>query len=225
MNDSPITKIESGGVNCYLIKVKNGSILIDTGYAKYREIIDTALTEAGCDDLRLILLTHGDFDHVGNSTYLRERYGCRIAMHSDDVGMVERGDMFWNREICRAKRAIGKLFTLVMRIRLDEEDMFSPDILLKDGQSLREFGLDATVYHLPGHSKGSIGLLTADGDFFCGDLFTNVSTPKRSDLLSNQDDYSKSLQCIQGLDIRAVYPGHGSPFDKDALSQIFLEDN
>lgn len=225
MNESHITKIESGGVNCYLIKVKNGSILIDTGYAKHREIIDTALTEAGCDDLRLILLTHGDFDHVGNSTHLRERYGCRIAIHSDDVGMIERGDMFWNREMGRAKRAIGKLFTLVMRIRLDKEDMFSPDILLKDGQSLREFGLDATVYHLPGHSKGSIGLLTADGDLFCGDLFTNVSTPKRSDLLSNQDDYSKSLQCIQRLDIRTVYPGHGSPFDKDALSRIFLEDN
>ena len=124
----------------------------------------------------------------------------------------------------RAKRVIGRLFTLVMRIGLDEDDMFSPDILLKDRQSLTEFGFEATVHHLPGHSKGSIGLLTADGDFFCGDVFTNGSMPKRSNLISNQDDYLRSLENIQSLDIQTVYPGHGSPFHRDALSSIFQEE-
>ena len=225
MNDSHITRIESGRANCYLIKAKEGYVLIDTGYAKHRDIVDDALSESGCEDLKLIILTHGDFDHVGNGAHLREKYGSRIAMHSEDVGMVERGDMFWNREMGRAMQAIGKLFTLVMRIRLEDTDRFSPDILLNDGQSLTEFGFDATVIHLPGHSKGSIGLLTGDGDFFCGDLFTNVSTPKRSTLLSNQDDYSTSLERIKKIDIQTVYPGHGSSFDKDALSNIFQEDS
>ena len=224
MNNAHITRIESGGVNCYLVNVKDGFVLIDTGYAKHRDIMDAALAEAGCDDIRLILLTHGDFDHVGNCAYLREKFGCRVAMHNDDVGMVEKGDMFWNREMGRAKRVIGRLFTLVMRIGLDEDDMFSPDILLKDRQSLTEFGFEATVHHLPGHSKGSIGLLTADGDFFCSDVFTNGSMPKRSNLISNQDDYLRSLENIQSLDIQTVYPGHGSPFHRDALSSIFQEE-
>jgi len=225
MNDTYITKIGSGGVNCYLNKVKDGFVLIDTGYAKHRDIIDAALAKAGCDTLNLIILTHGDFDHVGNCAYLRERFGCRVAMHSDDVGMVERGDMFWNREMGRAKRAFGKLFTLVMRIKLDEEDMFSPDILLKDRQSLTEFGFEATVHHLPGHSKGSIGLLTAYGDFFCGDVFTNDPSPKKSNLLSNPGDYTKSLERIQSFDIQTVYPGHGLPFHRNALSNIFQEED
>ncbi|MGY5859361.1 MAG: MBL fold metallo-hydrolase [Candidatus Thorarchaeota archaeon] len=223
MNDPHITRIESGGVNCYLVETDNGFVLIDTGYAKHRDIIDAALTEAGCDDLKLIVLTHGDFDHVGNCAYLRDRFSCRIAIHDADVGMVEKGDVFWNREMGIVKRAFGRLFTLLMRIGLDEKDRFSPDILLKGGQNLAEFGFNATVHHLPGHSKGSIGLLTADGDFFCGDLLTNVSMPKKSTLISNHDDYSKSLETIQNLDIQTVYPGHGIPFTKDALSKLFQE--
>jgi hydroxyacylglutathione hydrolase len=225
MNGANITRIESGGVNCYLIEVEDGFALIDTGYAKYRDTIDAALAKAGCDSLKLIMLTHGDFDHVGNCAYLKEKFRCKVAMHPDDVGMVEKGDMFWNREMGRAKRAMGNLFTFVMRISLDEADRFSPDIFLKDRQSVSEFGFDATVHHLPGHSKGSIGLFTADGDFFCGDFFTNVPMPKRSNLVSNRDDYSKSLEKIQGFDIRMVYPGHGLPFQKDALSTIFQEVN
>ncbi|MHA1944135.1 MAG: MBL fold metallo-hydrolase [Candidatus Thorarchaeota archaeon] len=223
MNDTYITRIESGGVNCYLIKVKDGFVLIDTGYAKHRDIIDATLAKAGCDTLNLIILTHGDFDHVGNCAYLRKKFGNKVAMHTDDVGMVEKGDMFWNREMGRAKRAIGNLFTLIMRIRLDDEDMFSPDIFLKDRQYIAEFGFDATVHHLPGHSKGSIGLLTADGDLFCGDVFTNVSMPKESDLLSNRNDYIKSLERIQSLDIQTVYPGHGLPFHGNSLSNIIQE--
>ncbi len=223
MNDAYITRIESGGVNCYLIKVNDGFVLIDTGYAKNRDTIDAALAKVGCDTLNLILLTHGDFDHVGNCDYLRKKFGCKVAIHTDDVGMVEKGDMFWNREMGRAKRAIGKLFTLVMRIRLDEEDKFLPDKLLQDGQSLSEFGFDAIVHHLPGHSKGSIGLLTSGGDFFCGDVFTNVSMPKESNLLSNRNDYNKSLEKIWSFDIQTVYPGHGLPFHIDALSHIFQE--
>lgn len=224
MTDTHITRIESGRVNCYLIRVEDGFVLIDTGYAKHRGIIDAALAEAGCEDLKLIVLTHGDFDHVGNCAYLKKKFGCRVAMHPDDVGMVEKGDMFWNREMGRAKLAIGKLFVLLMRIGLDEKDRFSPDLLLKAGQSLAEFGFDATVHHLRGHSKGSIGLLTADGDFFCGDLFTNESMPKKSTLISNHNDYSRSLETMQGLDIQTVYPGHGTPFAKDAHSQLFQEE-
>ena len=225
MNDTNIIRIESSGVNCYLIKAKDGSVLIDTGYAKNCDIIDAALAKAGCDTLKLILLTHGDFDHVGNCAYLKEKFSCAVAMHPDDVGMVEKGDMFWNREMGRAKRAIGSLFTRLMRISLDAQDMFSPDIFLKDRQHLTELGFEATVHHLPGHSKGSIGLLTVDGDFFCGDIFTNTSIPKKSNLLSNRDDYLKSLEMIQHLDARTVYPGHGLSFPANALSNLYQEDD
>src|SRR4030066_485477 len=89
-----------GSVNCYLIATDIGYILIDTGGSNGRADLEKELESAGCrpGHLRLIVLTHGDFDHTGNAAYLREEFGARIAMHYDDSGMVERGDMFWNRK-------------------------------------------------------------------------------------------------------------------------------
>jgi glyoxylase-like metal-dependent hydrolase (beta-lactamase superfamily II) len=222
MND--ITRIESGRANCYLVRTERGFVLIDTGYAKDREGIDKALAQAGCDELQLIILTHGDFDHTGNAAYLRERSGCRIAMHHGDAGMVEKGDMFSNRGMGRLKQAFVKVFAFFMRIGLDEDDRFSPDLLVDDGQNLAELGFEATVHHLPGNSKGCVGLLTEDGHFFCGDLFTNVSSPKKSTLVSDHDAYDRSMKVIQQLDIKTVYPGHGTPFSQEALSDIFQEE-
>jgi len=85
-------------VNCYLVRTGDGFILIDTGRTNKRSAIEKELESAGCQpgNLTLIVLTHGDFDHCGNAAYLRKKFGTQIAMHKDDSGMVERGDMLWN---------------------------------------------------------------------------------------------------------------------------------
>jgi len=55
------------------------------------------------------------------------------------------------------------LFRIVaLFIRPGEFDTFQPDVILEDQQNLSGYGLEATVLHLPGHTKGSIGILTAD---------------------------------------------------------------
>ncbi|MCP4541171.1 MAG: MBL fold metallo-hydrolase [Chloroflexi bacterium] len=91
--------LKLGSVNCYLVKTNTGYILIDTGSSNARTGLEKELKSVGCkpDDLKLIVITHGDFDHTGNAAYLCEKFGAKIAMHYDDSGMLERGDMFWNR--------------------------------------------------------------------------------------------------------------------------------
>jgi len=58
-----------GGVNCYLIETDTGYILIDTGGSNRRTDLEKELESAGCQtgNLKLIVLTHGDFDHTGNA--------------------------------------------------------------------------------------------------------------------------------------------------------------
>jgi glyoxylase-like metal-dependent hydrolase (beta-lactamase superfamily II) len=87
-------------VNGYLIRTGKGFILIDTAKKGQRHVIENALDRAGCQPglLQLIVLTHDDFDHSGNAAYLRDKFGARITRHEADLGMVERGDMFWNRK-------------------------------------------------------------------------------------------------------------------------------
>ena len=109
-------------VNCYLIKTDTGHILIDTGFASRRTQLEHALTEAGCEPgkLALIVLTHGDSDHVGNAPYLREKYGAKIALHSADWGMVEHADMTWERGLSTLEKMLFK----VVSFKLDYSQSF-----------------------------------------------------------------------------------------------------
>ena len=89
-----------GSVNCYLINVGTGYILIDTGSSNKCKELERELESIGCTpgNLKLIIITHGDFDHTGNAAYISKKFSTKIAMHYDDSGMVERRDMFWNRK-------------------------------------------------------------------------------------------------------------------------------
>jgi glyoxylase-like metal-dependent hydrolase (beta-lactamase superfamily II) len=87
-------------MNSCLIKCEDRFFLVDTGMTNARKKIEAELVRLGCtpENLRLIILTHGDFDHCGNAIYLRNLFGTKIAMHKGDVGMLENGDMFYNRK-------------------------------------------------------------------------------------------------------------------------------
>ena len=202
-----------GTVNCYLIETDVGYILIDTGCSNKRTELEKELERVGCKpgNLKLIVLTHGDFDHTGNANYLREKFGTMIAMHHDDSGMSERGDMFWNR------RKGNILLGMIARIlfRFGKKERFKPDLYIDEGYDLSEYGLDAKVLHIPGHSKGSIGIQTAGGNLFCGDLLENKDKPVLSSIMDDLTVANESVKKLKKLKIKTVYPGHGKPFSME----------
>jgi glyoxylase-like metal-dependent hydrolase (beta-lactamase superfamily II) len=209
-----------GSVNCYLVETDAGYILVDTGGSDRRSELERELAHAGCrpGDLKLIALTHGDFDHIGNAVYLRGKYGARIAMHEGDTGMAERGDMSWNRK--KGKLLLKWLAPLFFP--LDGADRFTPDLTLEEGSDLSGYGFDAEVLHLPGHSKGSIGFLTAAGDLICGDLLDNTGTPGFNSIMDDLDAAEASLEKLRNREINLVYPGHGEPFPMDRLLRDYI---
>ncbi len=135
-------------------------------------------------------------------------------MHRDDVGMAERGDMFYNRKQPNILiRTLIPIFT-----GFGTAARFTPDILIDDDFHLSEFGFNARVISLPGHSKGSIGILTPGGDLFCGDLFENTKKPALNSLIDDPAAARASLATLESLNIKVVYPGHGKPFAMELLS-------
>jgi glyoxylase-like metal-dependent hydrolase (beta-lactamase superfamily II) len=222
---NPILSIELvmpfklGAVRCYLVEQDSSFLLVDTGSSNQRQELERQLESAGCrpGSLKLIALTHGDFDHTGNAAYLRRMYGGLIAMHPDDAGMAEKGDMFFNRKPPNV--IIRKLLPILSGF--GKAQRFSPDILLQDEMDLTQVGFPLKVLSLPGHSRGSIGLLTAEGDLFCGDLFTNLKGPQLSAIMDDPTAGSASVARLKRLNIHTVYPGHGEPF---RLAE-FLQDN
>ena len=209
--------LRMGRVNSYLIQTSVGHTLIDTGGSNARKELLRELERAGCmpSSLKLIILTHGDFDHIGNAAYLRSVFGARIAIHRDDSGMAERGDMFVNRK--KPNILIRALVSLFMGFGTSER--FTPDVLLDDGYDLSQHGFEAKVISLPGHSKGSIGILAANGELFCGDLLENTKGPALNALTDDSAAANASVAKLEALKIGTVYPGHGQPFAMELLTK------
>ena len=225
-----IIRINLNGVNTYLGKSESGFILFDTGghitmdknYTDRLEALIKQLDNAGCrpGNLNAIVLTHGDNDHVANAAFLREKYHTVIAMHQDDVDMVENLSLDKMMESYRYNSLILRVVFFVLKKPIRKITVkavkdfvsFTPDILLKDGDSLAQFGFDGTVLHLPGHTAGSIGILTPEGELIAGDTFSNMKKPA---LPPNAYDFKllrASLKKLKSKNITTVYPGHGEPF-------------
>jgi hydroxyacylglutathione hydrolase len=219
-----IKTISLDGTNCYLVKLDDGYILIDTNFPFQRGELEAALQKEGCrpGNLKLIVATHGDIDHTGNCVYLREKYAVRIAMHAGDTEMClkdgitrERGKL--PEDFPRLLMVLWLLkglwrFTIRQALLGKPFEPFEPDLLLEEGQSLAEYGFDATVLYTPGHSQGSISILTAAGDLICGDMFNNVGGRI---LISAEEG---GFERLKALGIKAVYPGHGEPFLMEKLT-------
>ncbi len=202
-----------GSVNCYLVKTDAGYILIDTGSSNQRAVLEQELRNTGCQpgELKLIVLTHGDFDHTGNAAYLRGKFGAPLAMHPADFGMIERGDMFASR---------GKSNPILKAIapflfRFDWSNRVTPDIAVNEGYALSPYGLDAKVISIPGHSHGSIGILAASGDLFVGDLLENTQQPALNSIMDDRATAQASIEKLKSLNVKTIYPGHGAPFSMD----------
>ena len=199
-----------GSANCYIVETDGGYVLIDTGASNKRKALEKQLESAGCrpGNLNLIVLTHGDFDHTGNAAYFRSKFGAKIAMHRDDAGMLERGDIFWNRKSRNFLiRAVASFL-----FRFGKSQRCSPDLYLEDGEDLSQYGFDARVLHIPGHSKGSIAILTADGALFSGDLLLYKDRPVLNSIIDDRAAAQASFERLKSLKANTVYTGHGQAF-------------
>jgi len=218
-----IITISLDGTNCYLARNGSGYLLIDTNFPFQRSNLETEVEKAGCQpgNLKLIVITHGDIDHTGNCAYLRDKYRVKIAMHEGDTEMCLKD----GRTRDRGKMPEGFPMPLmvlwltkgILRFAFRQAtwrkpfDRFEPDILLEEGQSLAEYGFDAKILYTPGHSIGSISVLTDSGDLFCGDMFNHVWG--RIIKSTNEGVFER----IKELEIKTIYPGHGKPFSTELL--------
>lgn len=207
-----IKPIELDFVNVYLVRADDGFILIDTGMPFHWERLEKELIRAGClpDKLKLVIITHGDRDHIGNCAKFQAKYKVKVAIHQADAFMAE-GTTMLKRKVrtLAAKIRMLKVRFFGPKIILPK---FKPDMFLDDNQSLEVYGLKAKIIHLAGHTRGSIGVLTEDGDLFSGDTLVNTKKPDIAVYVDSFSDLKNSLAKLKKLNIKKVYPGHGKTF-------------
>ena len=151
-----IIQLQLSIVNVYLVRNGSDYFLIDTGLAYSRANLEKALKKEGVKpaDIRLVIVTHGDFDHIGNCAYLQEKYGIKIAVHSADADMCIAGTTNPNRKrkaslFKKLLRPIKQRLIYAPLMKRFPLETFEPDMYLWDGQDLNDIGLDAKVVHIP----------------------------------------------------------------------------
>ena len=80
-----------GGIfetNCYLLEAPEGSILFDAPDGACDWLVSKGATP------KLLLLTHGHFDHVPDVAKIKRRFNCQIGCHAETAPMISDRDFF-----------------------------------------------------------------------------------------------------------------------------------
>ena len=84
-------------------------------------------------------------------------------------------------------------------------------IYVKEGDSLDQYGINAKIIDLPGHTNGSIGVDVEEKHLLVGDAMDNWVLPGMGHLYYNLDDIKKTYDKIKAIGPRTIYFGHGKP--------------
>lgn len=209
-----IETIRCGMVNCYLLVGERGSVLVDTGQPASLRKLQNMLKERGP---RLILLTHAHSDHAANAAALSCGFGVPAAMSALDEALLRE-------PLCRPICAQGMAGAFLRAASIPQMRAFRPArwenfLPLTDGMSLHEYGVEATVVSLPGHTAGSMGVLTGEGDLLAGDAAMHFLSPSAPLIAENLGQAHQSVQRMIDLVSGRVYPGHGAPFAIEKLKR------
>ncbi len=209
-----IKRIRCGSVNSYLIEEHGRAILVDTGRNGSEEKI---LAQCQKTKVELIVLTHGHLDHVQNTAYLKKALGVPVALHKEDVNLIK--DNFI--EPLRYRGFLGMVVAEVSAksFETDRIPEFTPEIFLKEGDWLKDYGINARIMELPGHTRGSIGLDLDEKNVIVGDALMNMFYPGLSMVYWDRGEMVKSADKISALGARKVYFGHGGPVENRAWNR------
>jgi glyoxylase-like metal-dependent hydrolase (beta-lactamase superfamily II) len=209
---------------CYILKDK-GAVLVDAGYPgsvkSFSELLGKHKIKP--DEIKLIIPTHGDFDHAGGAKELKELTGARIAMHEKDKDKLEQSIFHWPEGVT----GWGKISRTMMIPFVKKIGRFPPakvDIILDDeGLSLEEFGIPGKIIYTPGHTYGSISVILENGEAFVGCLAHNrlpfVFRPKLPIYAKDPELLKESWIKVLNLGARIIYPGHGKPFPVEKITK------
>lgn len=210
MNYEGVNMITCGFGNCYVVRGKRGDILIDTCTKEYRNEIEVWLHNY---DIKLIVLTHGHNDNIGNAAYFSKLYGADIAMCVYDMKLARDNGLHKLYSIGAAGKVLAAASTAPKTLRKSRAESFGINIFLDDGMALGEdLGADCTAVKLDGHTKGSFGVLCG-GDLYLGDAAMNFIGPSFPLICESPKAARASLNRIRELKPKRIFFGHGKPVE------------
>jgi len=210
--------------NPYIIVDADGLTLIDAGLPRSEKKILAYVASLGKSpgDVKRIILTHSDLDHVGGLAALVKATGARTYASQIEAQAIAAGKP--SRQINRSGFSLRRLLMGLLR-PFFKTTPFQVDEILADGQVLPMLG-GLRVVATPGHTPGHISLYApVERVLFCGDsMVTDTSGIQGSrpavtwDAAQARDSVRKQAE----LGARIVCSGHG-PVVMDAAGKFPVE--
>ena len=196
-----------------------GPTLVDAGLPGQLEGIAAALAEAGVEvrDLKRIVLTHQDVDHVGSLHDLVQASGALVLAHETEAPFIDGTERprFATPELLAARPELRQLMERIRWTPVDQP--------LRDGSHLDVAG-GVRIVSTPGHTAGHICLFVErSGTLIAGDALTagggRLEGPSQA---ATQDMATAGLSVgeLADLDVRAIVCYHGGVVSDDAAGQL-----
>ena len=187
----------------FILKTEEGSLLIDTGLKS-----GTQKIEALAPDPKIIISTHGHWDHMGGHAYFQKK-GAKIFAGAGDIRILGSLNVQWD--------TMYEQFREDFSIPLERQKVFAEeagenafaDGVLREGMRM-EFGQAVLQFmEIPGHSDGSICIsLPEEGVLFTGDTVCGGGFFGTIPQISNVAAYMKTLKRLSDMDADRVFAAH-----------------
>jgi glyoxylase-like metal-dependent hydrolase (beta-lactamase superfamily II) len=207
--------------NCYLIQTATGWILVDAGSRSLAKLFLRRLGKLGIDpnDIKLIIITHAHFDHVGSLAKIKSLCNCPVLAHPHEAKLIEKGEVV----IPPGTNALGKLVSWLGRhnTRLLRFPKTRVEFTTDQEFDLTPYGVAAKVVPTPGHTPGSLSVLLEDGQAIVGDLAMSYGPGIHFPIFAEQPEKITAnwdMLIKQGATI--FYPAHGRRVPIARLSGI-----
>jgi glyoxylase-like metal-dependent hydrolase (beta-lactamase superfamily II) len=213
-------RIGNDMVAAYLVVDGSGITVIDAGLPGHWRDLEQELAALGrsVEDIRAVLLTHGDPDHLGFAERLRRDHGVPVYVHGADSARARGqgstnpgwGPMRLGPVAKFLAYAVGK--GALRPVHVAEVREF------EDGEVLDLPGAPRIIA-LPGHSPGSVAVhVPAAEAVFVGDalttrhVLTGQEGPQPAPFTDDPAQALRSLERLRPTGARWVLPGHGTPW-------------
>ncbi|WP_324650738.1 MBL fold metallo-hydrolase [Georgenia sp. H159] len=207
-------------VASYLLDLPEGVTLIDAGLPGHWKDLLRELESIGrpLSDVRGLVLTHGDSDHIGFAERLRREAGVPVFVHAADAHRARTGE--------KPKTPMGParfgptlgFFTYALRKNGLRTRYVRDVVEVTDGDVLDLPG-SPVVIGMPGHSPGSIAVHVPAADaVFVGDglttrhVLTGRTGVQPAPFTDEPEQALASLDRLAGVPASWVLPGHGAPW-------------